>query len=121
MKILYIFGTIIFTVFGQLIIKWQMSKHQDLPALFFEKVLYLFMLFLNPWILTGFIFAFLAALCWMAAMTKFQLSYAYPFMGLNFVLVFIFSNVLFKEPVSFTKVIGLALIVLGIIVSSRSI
>lgn len=52
-----------------------------------EKLI--FLLKLDPFILSSFCFGFVASLCWMAAMTKFELSYAYPFMGLTFVVVFI--------------------------------
>jgi multidrug transporter EmrE-like cation transporter len=55
----------------------------------------------------------------MAAMTKFELSYAYPFMSLAFVLVLILSAIIFREPLSVAKVTGLALVVAGIILSSR--
>jgi len=34
---------------------------------------------------------FLAFLCWMAVMTKFDVSYAYPFVGFSFVLIPILS------------------------------
>jgi multidrug transporter EmrE-like cation transporter len=54
----------------------------------------------------------------MAAMTKFPLSYAYPFMSLAFVLVMFLSAVFFKEPVTIPKSIGLGLIILGIIIGS---
>ena len=54
-------------------------------------------------------------------MTKFDISYAYPFMSSAFVLVFLLSVVLFEEVVTWQKVAGLLLIVAGIIVTSRSI
>jgi drug/metabolite transporter (DMT)-like permease len=62
---------------------------------------------------------FLAMLCWMAALTKFELSYAYPFMSLAFVLILILSAVLFREAITAPKLIGIALIMAGIIISSR--
>jgi multidrug transporter EmrE-like cation transporter len=40
-------------------------------------------------------------------------------MGLNFVLVFLASAILLHEQVTLYKVVGLALIVLGIVISSR--
>ena len=40
-------------------------------------------------------------------MTKFEISYAYPFMSLSFVLVFGLSIFLFQESVTFAKVAGL--------------
>ena len=55
----------------------------------------------------------------MAAMTKFEISHAYPFMSLNFVLVLLLSAVFFNETITLLKVAGLALIILGIIVGSQ--
>lgn len=116
MGYLYIFSTILFTVYGQLVLKWKINDYGSLPAAFLDKITFLMQLFLNPWILSGFLAAFLAALSWMAAMTKFEISYAYPFMSLSFVLVFIFSVIFFGDSFSIQKVAGIACIVLGIII-----
>ncbi|MCC2249972.1 MAG: EamA family transporter [Bacillota bacterium] len=116
MGYLYILGTIGFTVYGQLILKWKIDQYGSLPNAFMGKINFLLQLLLNPWILSGLFSAFLAALCWMAAMTKFDISYAYPFMSLSFVLVFILSAVLFGEPVSPPKIVGFSLVIAGIII-----
>lgn len=116
MGYLYIFGTISFTVYGQLILKWKIDQYGALPADAMDKFLFLLRLLFNPWIISGFFAAFIAALCWMAAMTKFDISYAYPFMSLSFILVFIISVFLFSEPITIQKSIGMGLIILGIIV-----
>jgi uncharacterized membrane protein len=55
----------------------------------------------------------------MAAMTKFELSYAYPLMSLNFVIVLILSAWLLHEPVTLNKTIGIILIVAGTVIASR--
>jgi len=117
----YIFGTIFFTVYGQIVLKWQMNSIGALPEALSDKVFFLFKLLFNPWIFSGFFSAFIASFFWMVAMTKFDISYAYPFMSLAFVLVFLFSVILFQEPITYHKLIGLSLIILGIIVTSRSL
>lgn len=117
----YIFGTIFFTVYGQIVLKWRISSVGSLPNEFIDKVIFLFKLLLDPFIFSGFASAFIASFFWMAAMTKFELSYAYPFMSGAFVLVFILSVVLFQEAITWQKILGLGLIVAGIIVTSRSI
>jgi multidrug transporter EmrE-like cation transporter len=119
MKYIYIFGTIFFTIVGQLVIKWQMVKVGQLPDSIGGKVVFLFNCFTNPYIILGFVSALVASLCWMAAMTKFDLSYAYPFMSLSFVLVMILSGLLFHEPITIYKIAGLCLIVAGIMVGAR--
>ncbi|MDO9267374.1 MAG: EamA family transporter [Sulfurimonas sp.] len=120
MGYIYIFGTIFFTVYGQLIIKWRIGNYGSLPAESLEKLIFIMKLFLDPFILSGFISAFLASMFWMAAMTKFELSYAYPFMGLTFVLVFLFSIFFMGENFNLYKLLGLILIVAGIIITSRA-
>lgn len=111
--------TIICTVYGQLAIKWQMAKLDDLPHGVLDKLSVLTLQLLNPWVFTGFVSAFIAALAWMAALTRFDLSYAYPFMSISFFLVMILSTLLFQEPITFNKMVGMLLVIGGIIIGSR--
>lgn len=55
----------------------------------------------------------------MLAMTKFEISYAYPFVSLNYILVLVAAFFLFNETLSVTKLIGSALVVVGVVVVSR--
>jgi multidrug transporter EmrE-like cation transporter len=116
---IYIFLTIGLTVYGQIMLKFQIEKFGSLPQSFFEKIKFLLSLFLDFGILSCFIAAFLASLAWMAAMTKFDLSHAYPFMSLNFVVVLILCGWLFGESLSSQKILGVSFIVIGTIVAAR--
>ena len=120
MGYLYIAGCIAFTVYGQIVLKWRMNRNLDLPDGVMAKLVHLVTLIVtDPWIFSGLAAAFLASLFWMMAMTKFQISYAYPFMSSAFVLVLIISVPLFGETLNAAKLGGTALIVLGIFVLSR--
>jgi multidrug transporter EmrE-like cation transporter len=119
MSYFYIFMTIALTVYGQIAIKWQVMKAGALPEPLPEKVAFLWQLLFNPWIISALLAAFLASVFWMAAMTKLQLSHAYPFMGLTFVIVLLASGFFFQEPITALKVVGVALIFLGLVVSSQ--
>jgi multidrug transporter EmrE-like cation transporter len=55
----------------------------------------------------------------MAAMTKLDLSHAYPFTSLAFVLVTAASALFFNEPVTGPKIAGIALICIGIAIGSQ--
>jgi len=116
----YIAGCLLFTVYGQIILKWRSSKFGELPSEFIDKLYFLIKLVFDPFVFSGFIAAFIASLFWLAAMTKFDISFAYPFMSLAFVLVFLLSVILFGETASWQKIVGLILIVSGVIISSRS-
>ncbi|WP_035235434.1 EamA family transporter [Desulfobacter vibrioformis] len=121
MDYLYIFGCIFFTCYGQIVLKWRMALHGAMPENHLDKIAWLIKtLFTDPFILSGMGSAFVASLFWMAVVTKFDLSYAYPFMSASFVLVFFLSIILFKEPFSLYKLLGLLFIVMGIVITSRA-
>ncbi len=119
MHYFYILITIVLTVYGQLVVKWQVSLAGVFPASGWEKMLFLGKLLITPWVMSGIAAALLAGMAWMAAMTKLNLSYAYPFMGLTFVLVLILSGVFFDEPMNWQKTVGVLLIMGGIALSSQ--
>jgi len=119
MGYIYIFGCILLTVYGQLVLKWRMNLKGQLPNGLTEKLSFMTQLFLDPWLLSGFAAAFIASLFWMASMTKFELSFAYPFMSLSFIFVFLLSMFFFGEPFSWGKLLGLALVLCGLMVSIK--
>ena len=121
MRYLYIFATLFFTVYGQLILKWRLGKLSfSLPESGMgEKLWSLLKIIFDPFIFSGFVSAFIASLFWMAAMTKFQITEAYPFMSLAPAIVFILGVWLLGETFTWGKVIGLVLIMIGIIVTVR--
>jgi multidrug transporter EmrE-like cation transporter len=119
MSYVYVACTILLTVYGQLVIKWQVMGAGAFPDDPAGKLWFLAGLLLNPWIITALAAALLAAFSWMAAMTKLDLSHAYPFTSLSFVLVTFVSAWLFQEPVTVPKIAGIALICAGIVVGSQ--
>jgi multidrug transporter EmrE-like cation transporter len=119
MSWVYVATTILLTVYGQLVVKWQVDRAGALPASLGDKVEFLARLVVNPWMISVFLAAFVAALAWMAAMTRLELSRAYPFVSLSFVLVLVFSAALFDETLTVSKVLGIVLILAGIVVGSR--
>ena len=116
---LYILTTLLCTVYGQLVLKWQMASAGPMPAALPDKLVFLLKQLLNPWIVTGFVAAFLASLAWMAAMTRFDLNYAYPFMSLAFIIVMLFSILFLGESVTAPRVVGTLLVMAGLVVAAR--
>jgi multidrug transporter EmrE-like cation transporter len=110
---------VLLTAYAQLIVKWRVIHAGALPVDFPKKILFLTGMFFDPWVLTGVLGALLASFAWMAAMTKLELSFAYPFMSLSFVLIFVFSALFFHETITTPKILGMLLIIAGIIVMGR--
>ena len=116
----YLLLAISFGVVSQLIIKWQMSafSFNDYET-WQDKFALAFSMLLNPYIIISLILTLLAGVTWMIAMTKFEISYAYPFTLLGLVLVTIFSVIFFGESINTYKIIGIAVIILGIVLISK--
>jgi len=110
---LYIAATIGLTVYGQMVLKWRMDQAGPLPAGWIGGLRHLLVMLLDPFVLSTFAAAFLASLAWMAAMTRFPLSVAYPFMSLNFAIVLFLGVTMLGESLTLQKAAGVALIVLG--------
>ena len=108
--------TVLLTVYGQLVLKWQVSMAGPLPDGISGKVGFLLQTLVNPWVLSGLAAAFAASLFWMLALTKLPLSSAYPFTASSFLLILLFGAVFLSEPISLAKLLGTLLIVSGIIV-----
>ena len=70
-------------------------------------------------IVFGLAFYSFGFLAWMSAMSKLGLSYVYPFTSLNYVLVLIFSWMIFEEPLSPIKWLGVLIIIIGIFIAAK--
>jgi drug/metabolite transporter (DMT)-like permease len=112
----YVGASLLLAVYGQLVVKWQVLGAGRLPASINGKVGFFSGLLLNPWMLSAMLTTFIAALCWMAAMTHLELSKAYPFAALSFVLVLVLSSVFFGEALTPAKAVGVGLVMVGLIV-----
>ena len=121
----YLILTIITTVCSQLIIKWRVAVYiktlLPLPAEILGKILFLFKVIFDPFIFLALCLTFTSGLCWMATMTKFDISYAYPFTMLGFVAVLVLSALLLGETFNIYKIIGCLTIVVGVIIASRGL
>ena len=121
MNYLYIAGTILFTIYGQIILKLRI-KHLNwvmIEGSLFEKVKCYFGLLFDPFVFSGFVSAFIASVFWTLAMSKIELTTAYPFTSLSPAIVFILGVFILNETLTIGKVVGLILIILGIIATVK--
>lgn len=117
--VLYIGLTIVLTVYGQLMLKWRMNLMGPLPPGLPDAIRFILHALCDPYVLSTYAAAFLASLTWMAALTKFELTSAYPFMSLCFVLTLLLGVLLLGERWSVGKVLGTVLIVIGVAICCR--
>ena len=122
MGYLYIFLTILFTVYGQIILKWRITDlnwslnvNEGGMQMLISYLKFLF----DPLVFSEPASAFIASVFWMLAMTKFDITYAYPFMSLSPALVFLIGVFVLGEPFTIGKLVGLVVIIIGIFITVK--
>jgi drug/metabolite transporter (DMT)-like permease len=74
----------------------------------------------NPYVLGGVLLHGGALVAWLFALRRVDLSFAYPFISLGFVLVLCLSAWLLDERINATRILGVALIIGGVFFVARS-
>ena len=73
----------------------------------------------SPMVLTGLFLYFISAVIWMVILSTVDLSFAYPFIGLSYVLVLVLSKFILKEEVNPIRWAGTFIITVGVVIISR--
>jgi multidrug transporter EmrE-like cation transporter len=108
------------TVTGELLLKTGMNRHGELNVSFPTLLPTAVKLFTNPWVLGGFVFVFSGALFWLAVLSRWPLSLAYPLLSISYIIGIIAAVLIFKEKVNAVQILGVLVIVLGVFLISRS-
>ncbi len=95
---------------GQIFLKTGVnSLGEGASALFIIKSI-----FTTPTILLGFVSYGLSSLFYLVALSKLDLSYAYPMIALSYVIVALLSYKYLGEPLTAMSSVGLVVIILGV-------
>lgn len=71
-------------------------------------------IFANGWVLGGLFLYGLGAVTWLAVLAKVEVTYAFPFVGIGFVLVLVVGWLLMGESVTISRLVGTVLVALGV-------
>jgi len=73
----------------------------------------------SPGVMGGLALYGIATVLWLGVLSRVDLSQAFPFVGLSFVLAAVLGYFVFAEAVSAMRVAGIALIVAGVVLVGR--
>ena len=71
-------------------------------------------IFTRPFVILGLVLYAIGTIFWLTALSKVELSFAYPMLSLGYVLILFLSWILLGEKVSLIRFSGIALICLGL-------
>ena len=109
-----------FAVAGQMFMKQGLSGYQ-VSGITIASAIPIFMkMIFRPFVFIGFVLYLCSSFFWLVAISKVPLSYAYPMLSISYVLVLFLSWVIFKEQVGLIRWLGVAVIIFGVYLISRS-
>ena len=74
---------------------------------------------INPWVIGGLAMYFLGALIWLFVLARVEVSIAYPFVGIGFILTMILGKFLMGDDITYYRLIGTLFVAAGIILITR--
>jgi drug/metabolite transporter (DMT)-like permease len=115
-----ILGTVLASAVAQLALKLGMSSPAIAAAGQSGGKALILAVAASPLVWTGLMIYGAGVLAWLYVLSKVDLSLAYPFVGVSFIVVMLFGIFLLQEAVTPLRMVGTVLIALGCIMVARS-
>ncbi|AKG36508.1 EamA family transporter [Paenibacillus durus] len=112
MNIVYLTLNVLMLVSGQVLFKIGLEKLGGVNLNNAWKAIF------NTYIIFGLLLYVLATLVWFVVLSRVPLSIAYPIQSIAYVLGILAAFILFNEPISFMKWMGMIIIVIGVYIIS---
>lgn len=115
--LLFVVASILLVAISQLLFKKGATGLQALHAPLIRRIAGML---LQRHILLGLLLNALAAVCWLLALSRLELSFVFPFLSLNNILIPILAALFFQEKLSRTRLFGILCICIGIFLTALS-
>lgn len=116
----YILISVLAGASGQIMLKKGMSSMGPLTLTLDQLFNILWRVGTNPYVVIGLAVYVGGTVFWLAALSRVDLSYAYPFASLSYVVMLLASWRLFDENISPLRLLGTVVVGLGVFLISRS-
>ena len=120
LALIYILAAVLASAVGQLVLKKGMGSMGALTLDAGHLGGILARIITNPYVLLGLAIYACGTLFWLVALSRVDLSYAYPFVSFSYVVMLIASWLLLNEHISLLRIAGSAVVILGVLLISRS-
>lgn len=118
MIILLILSSVLLNCGAQLLIRKGMLQIGEMPvSSIFQNM---GLLITNVWLWLAMLCYAISILLWMSVLSKAEVSFAYPFLSVGYVLSAVLGYVFFSESITVIRIAGIVVICIGVILISRS-
>jgi drug/metabolite transporter (DMT)-like permease len=120
LAILYIMVSVLTGAVGQVLLKKGMGSMGPLTLTVSQLGSTLCRIGTNPYVIAGLAIYVSGTVFWLVALSRVELSYAYPFASLSYVVMLAASWLLFRENISLVRLLGTLVVGVGVFLISRS-
>ena len=120
LAILYIMVSVLAGAVGQVLLKQGMGSMGPLTLTVSQLGSTLWRIGTNLYVILGLAIYVSGTVFWLVALSRVELSYAYPFASLSYVVMLAASWLLFHENISLVRLLGTLVVGLGVFLISRS-
>jgi len=117
---IFIIITVILNAAAQLLIKAGISRVGQASFSTSQIVNLLLGAALNPFIVLGLVVMTVSMGTHMMSLSRFDVSFAFPFLSVAYVIVAAWGYFFFGEDVNLTRIVGIGTIILGTVILARS-
>ena len=118
--ILLILCSVLLSSIAQIVLKTGMSNASVLQALQSQSAVQAFIaIATNVYVIGGLTLYFASAAVWLLVLARVDVSFAYPFVGLGFVVTMLLAFFINGEVLSTTKIVGTLCIAIGVAIMAQ--
>lgn len=118
--LMLILAVTILGVTGQLMLKHGMGQMGPLSVSMSQISKLLWQIGTEPFVVGGLLAYVIGTFFWLITLSRLDLSYAYPFISLNQLLIFLTSWLVLREEINPLRALGMFVICIGILLTARS-
>lgn len=118
--IVYILVSVVASTIGQLLLKKGMINVGSITLTVNQILPTTWKMATNPYVFVGLLIYGAGTIFWLAALSQVDLSYAYPFASLSYVVMLVASWMMFNEQITLTRIIGTVVIGIGVLLIYRN-
>jgi drug/metabolite transporter (DMT)-like permease len=120
MAVTYILVSVLTGAVGQVLLKKGMGSMGALTLTPSELGGVLWRMITNPYVVIGLGIYVCGTVFWLTALSRVDLSYAYPFASLSYIVMLAASWLLLGEQITWARVAGTVVVLAGVFLISRS-
>lgn len=109
----FILFTVLTNAAAQIMLKYGMTQIGDFSTLHSNLIIKLLQVVFTPFVFLGLCTFVISMASHLYVLSKVELSYAYPFLSLAYVVVAVYAFFIFQEDLNAMRVFGIALICVG--------